>query len=899
MANTRESGNSRPSTTRSRSTKSASTSAGADPGRELLQFIPQKFRSVAWILLLLLSLVTFFGGVIFGGEYFAATDNVTWESYRPYLNDMADQGESPQWMPYIFSGMPGVAAYMVTGERSWDVSMWVLNTTGNVFSFLNSDVMRVLFYYFLLGIGIFALMRHKGVSHPVAFFAAFATIFSTWIIVWVMIGHNTKPMTLAFVPWVILFLDKLIDRWSLLYTGLLILAVHYVVESAHPQTAFYGAAMIAIWMLVEFIGTIRTKEADRTKGVIRAGVIGVLAAGFALGMGLDRILAVTEYNDYSTRGPSSIVDTAASANDAAQQYQYTTNWSFDVDETFTYVVPAYFGFGELELEIPGRPAEHLPTYWGNMPFTDAAHYMGIAVLLLGFFGIWRYRRNTFVVGLAVAGLFGLLISYGKNFPLIYDILYDFLPLFDKFRAPSQSLVILEMVFPILAGFGLHGLIEARKKGGSESSKLAKNFLYGGIASGVFLLIGFGASALLKSSYIQAVSSSQSLAGPYGGQVPPQIAEAIFGVMTTDWIFSGLFAVALCLLAWAYLQKKLKTGPLQLAVIALLVIDLWRIGYRPMTKNVPKEQAFAVFNTTDIDLFLQQDTTQYRIADVRQGQGFHPNYPAYHKHQHIGGYSAAKMRIYQDLMDVTANGSTSMPGPSAWNILNTKYIVASQANAAGMEQVYASQSGSGFVYRNPDAMPRAWFVDRVEVADGLDILTGIRDQTFNLWEVAMLLEPIEAAIDPISEPEQSIPGQSDQDDSTAAPQSTAKDYSEHAKRVQVTSWEPHHMTLSVDAPGTNFLVVSEMYYPPGWHATIDGQPAEIIQANYLLRGLVVPPGTHEIVFDYRDEGFETGKTISLLLNLLMLAIIGGGLFLHIRSKEDDIKTEESTDESSSA
>lgn len=883
MAKTQDSGNRRSATTRTRS-----TAKEAVVERELLGFIPEKFRSPTWIVLLLLSLVIFFGGVIFGGEYFASNDNISWESYRPYLNNMADEGEAPQWMPYIFSGMPGIAAYMVTGERSWDVSVWVLNKTGSAFAFLNSDVMRILFYYFLLGIGLFALMRHKGISRPASFFVAFAAIFSTWIIVWIMIGHNTKPMTLAFVPWVILFLDKLIDRWSLLYAGLLILAVHYVAEAAHPQTAFYGACAIAIWMLVELVSSMMRKTSTRTVGIVRAGLIGLLAAGFAAGMGMDRFLAVAEYNDYSTRGATSITDTVQTATDAEQQYAYTTNWSFDVDETFTYVVPAYFGFGELELDVQGLPETPVPAYWGDMPFTDAAHYMGIAVLLLGFFGLWRYRRNPFVVGMAAAGLFGLLISYGKNFTLIYNILYDILPFFNKFRAPSQSLVILEFVFPILAGFGLHALVEARRKGGAEATKLAKNFLTGIIVSGVFLLIGVGASALIKTSYINGVLASGSLANVYGQQALPQIAEAIYDVMVIDWIFAGLFAVAFCLLAWAYLKNKMSTGMFQTAMIAVLLFDLWRIDYRPMTKNVPKDQAFAVFNTTDVDLFLDQDSSEYRIADVREGQQYHPSYPAYHRHQHIGGYSAAKVRVYQDLMDVTAQGSTSMPGPGlAWDILNTKYVLASQPDAGGMQQVFASQSGAGFVYRNPNAMPRAWFVDRVEVADGLDILTKIRDNAFNPWEVAYVLEPLDTQIDPIPSAAAATQGtDADNADTAATPETAAQDYSEHASRVQVTEWDPHHLSLQVDAPGTNFLVVSEIIYPPGWHATIDGNPAEIIQTNYLLRGLVVPAGKHEIKFEYRDEAFETGKTISLLLNLLMFAMIGAGIFLARRKTDDE-------------
>lgn len=860
------------------------------PERELLSFVPEKFRSAAWIVVLLLSLIIFFGGVIFGGEYFASNDNISWESYRPYLNQVAEKGESPQWMPYIFSGMPGFAAYMVTGERSWDVSMWVLNTTNSIFAVINGDVMRVLFFYFILGMGVFFLMRSKGVSRPISFFSAFATIFSTWIIVWIMIGHNTKPMTLAFVPWVILFLDKLIHKWSLLYAGLLILAVHYVFESAHPQTAMYGALVVGIWLVAELIASISRKESGRTVGIVRAGVIGLVAAGFAVGMGMDRILAVAEYNDYSTRGPASIIDTTSNATDAQQQYDYATNWSFDVDQTFTYVVPAYFGFGKLELE--GITQGDRPTTWGNEkePFTDAAHYMGIIVLLLGFYGIWHYRRNPFVVGLFAAGLVGLLLAYGGNMPLLYDIFYSVVPGFNKFRAPSQALVMLEFVFPILAGFGLQALLTRRSER-QEAEESSKWFLRGSIAAGVFLVIGIA----IKSAYVDAAASH------FQGNTA--VAEALYKVTVTDWVFGSLFAAAFCLLAWAYLRGKIGTSMLVFLLTALTLLDLWRIDYRAMLDNVPREDAFIVFTETDVDRFLHQDTTQFRIADYREtlfGKQNHPSYPAYHLHQHIGGYSAAKMRRYQDLMDVTAGGSTSMPGQGlTWDILNTKYIIAQQPEAPGMRTVFASQMGAGYVFENPNAMPRAWFVDRVETAPDLEVLKKIRDNAFNPWEVAYVAEPLGTEIDPPVAAQSAPPVADTNATDTTAPAATpARDYTGRRSMVRVTDWEPHGITLEVEAPGTNFLVLSEIYYPPGWQATIDGQPVETIRTNHLLRGLVVPPGKHEIRYEYHDQGFEQGKMISLILNLIMIAAIVVGVGLERRKKETETGPASAGDEATS-
>ena len=839
-------------------------SAKVKPEKELLSFVPEKYRSLTWCLLLLLSLIIFFAGPIFNGEYFGANDNISWESYRTHLADMSDNGESPQWMPYVFSGMPGVAAYMVTGDRNWDITMKGLQIAQDVFSFLNQDIMRVLFYYFILGLGVFSLMRWKGMTRPIAFFSAFAVMFSTWIIVWIMIGHNTKPMVLAFLPWIILFADRLIDRWSYLYVGLLILVVHYLVESAHPQTAFYGICLIGIWLLTELIVSL-VKKNGKTGGIVRAGLIGLSAGVFAIGMGWDRFAVTLEYNEYSTRGADPILEETQQ-----DPYVYATQWSYDVDETFTYLVPSYFGFGKLELELPGRPAQPLPTYWGNekTPFTDAGHYMGILVLLLGLYGLWRYRANPFVLGIGLGGIFGLLISYGANLPLFYDILYHVVPKFSQFRAPSQSLVIFEFAFALLAGFGLFSLL--KKQSTKSDTKAATPFLYGAIGSGVFLVIVFA----IKSSYISAISADPRWPGIYGAQLPPQVAEGVYSIMQLDWILTALFAGIFFLLARAYIKGSLSGKLLISVILVITAIDLWRVDARAMLDHKPRAEAFAVYQETPADQFLiaQADSSLFRIADYIRGSSF----PAYFRHQHIGGYSAAKVRRYQDLMDFTNKGSTGMPGPGlAWDLLNTKYVIAPQPVEATNREVL--QSPAGNVYERPSALPRAWFVDRVEIAEDKKVLEMIRDNGFNPREVAFVAERLDTQIE-------ALPANAPPSDSGANP--SIVDNTERDSRVKVTKWDAHEIEMEVDAAGTNFLVVSEIFYPPGWHATIDGQAVETIRTDYLLRGLVVPAGEHTVRYEYRSESHETGVVISLILNIVTLGLIGIGVFMERKRKSGE-------------
>lgn len=849
------------------------------PAGSPLSGVDTKYHTPIFIGMILLSLLIFFGGVIFGGKLFVSNDFLSWESFRPYLAMMDEKGESPLWIPYIFSGLPGFAAYLVTGDRWWDLSMKLFYSGEHVFGVINYPVMRVVMHYFIYGVGMFLLMRSKKAARSTSFFVSLAAIFSTWIIIYIMIGHNTKIMALMTFPFIFMCIERLIDRWSLLYAGLLVLAVHILWESSHLQTAFYGACAVGIYMLFELISSLATKE--KLMGVLRAAGMLVVAAGLTYGMGLDRNLAVQEYLPYSTRGAAAIqVDPskpAAEEEGGTHGYEYATGWSFSPEEMFTYLVPGYFGFGKVEYSAPNAPPQEAMIYWGQMAFTDAAHYVGIAVLVLGIFGAWMNRKNRFIQGMIVIGFFGLLLSFGGNFPILFDIFFNLVPGFNKLRAPSQSLVLLEFVFPILAGFGIESLIALHKSGSNAKSE--KTILYSAAGFGVFTLIGLLGSSLLKSGYIAAVAGAQGK--PVSQH--PQLQEYVYNMMIGDWIVAGLVGVATLLLMYYYLKSRISPTVLKLGLLGLLVFDLWRIDYRPMIDK-PQEIVAQQHAATDVDAFLQTDTSLYRIVDFTDTP---PNYPAYHFHQHIHGYHAAKLRNYQNLLDVAGNGD-QLTSPLAWNILNTKYIITPGPLAEGLSPVFTSSQRQAQVYLNTDAMPRAWFVNRVETADALTTLTKIKEGSFDPRDVAYVIEPLKEPVEPVgySAGAAQLPRDTTAGDTTAPTPAGAATPGRGS--VTVTRFEPLHIEMAVDAPGKNFLVISEVHYPPSWRATIDGQPAEIIQTNYVLRGLVIPPGKHKVEMHYVSEGFETGKWASLGLNLVMFAAIAVGAIIERRRRVPEEK-----------
>ncbi|HVZ39211.1 MAG TPA: YfhO family protein [Candidatus Kapabacteria bacterium] len=902
MATNRSTPARRPNTTRRPATPRTDS-------RSPLDKIPEKYLTPIYIGLILVSLLVFFGGVIFTGKYFATNDNISWLSFVPYLDQMAAKGEHPFWLPYIFSGMPGFAAYLVTGERAWDISMWLLDKIEHIFAFGNFWLMRVVFFYFIYGIGMYLLMRTKQFARSTSFYVALAAMFSTWIIVYIMIGHNTKIGVLMTFPFVFMCLERLLQRWSLLYAGLLILVVHVMMEQNHPQTAFYGAAAVGIYMLFKGIESLMAASG---KQLLRFGTtVGVLVVAglFAYGMGLDRYNAISEYTPYSTRGAKALVQDKADADqqeDGGHGYKYATDWSFSPEETITYLIPSYYGFGKIDVSGPGIEPQKAMTYWGQMPFTDAGHYAGIGVLLLALLGIWAYRRNMFVWSLVAIGLFGLVLSFGKNMSFLYDLFYYHFPSFSKFRAPSQSLVLLEFVLPILAGFGLHAIVMARN--GENWERAAKKLLRTTIVFGGAMLLGFLLFTAMKESYMQSMTESVTAKG---AQDLLQLKDVIYGNASTDFLLTILFGTGTLLVAWLYVNQKLAPVFFTGILFVVLIADLWRQDWRPM-EATPWSQATAVFNPTDVDSFLAQDTSKYRILDLTAPG---PNFPARQLHEHILGYHAAKMRNYQDLMDIAGNGNY-VTATLGWDILNTKYVISPTNDPRELDKVFpgaseqlkpvfTSKEKQTFVFENTHMLPRAWFVNRVDVADARTTLEKIRDHAFDPRDVAYVTAPLKEPVQPVGY----VPAAAQHHDTAAAPAHPADSAAAPAAApaavpapaaasgkgsASVASYDANHFTLNVEAPATNFLVISEIHYPPSWKATIDGKPADVIQTNYVLRGLVIPPGKHTVEMHFESAGFQTGKTASMVLNLVTFGIIGAGFWMQRRNRTAGTAAEPAAD-----
>lgn len=838
------------------SKKSVRKALGDEPS-----FIPEKYQDLLALSLLALLLLIFYWPVLFEGKVFFSADNTASLSTKTFLSDAGKNGIFPLWFPYIFSGMPSYGSLMATGDRSFDFlnQVWraVINTISLITS--NPSASWIIFYYFLFGAGLYALLRLKVGSAFQALVGGIAGSFATLSLVWITVGHNTKIVAVAMIPFALMLAERLRQKqgWKsfLLNVGALSFVLNILVRSTHVQMIYYAFMATGIYFLFELISSILKKEP--VQAWLRSVGGFAIAALLGISMSADTYLSVLDYSPYSIRGSESITQKypELAPQDAQQQkqpsggglsYEYATNWSFGPTEIITFFIPAYYGYGDQ-------------TYWGPQPFTHSPNFFGSMILILAIIGLIYFRRDHFVQALFVIGLLSLLLSFGKYFPVLFDLLFYYLPFFNKFRTPSMILILLEIAACVLAGYGLKAIFEIRK---SEDESKLKPFKQAAVASVALLAVSLPTISNFQSSYISSIAKSeigQRVFSTYGKEYPnviEQFGQPIFDMMKTDLLISLFIAALLLVSIYFFLERKIAVAAFQGTILVLLIFDLWRADIQLIGGVKDAREQAGYFAKTDVVNFLldRQKDKKFRILPLTQDR--QPNWYAYFRIESVGGYQAAKLRLYQDLVEVVGGGSTEQPmfftSPAMMDLLNIRYLIVDKpASAPGYKEAFSSIDNSGYVLERENWTPRAWLVSRVEQKSAADILKDIKASAFNPREVAYM--------------ESAVPG-------VQAPDSTAS--------VQLTESGIHTLNFKVDASGQNFLFVSEMYYPAGWKCFIDGNETEIHKTTYAFRGVVVPKGMHEVKFVFEPSSFALGKSVSLGANILvtlMLAVAGVEFF----------------------
>lgn len=807
------------------------------PGRKaetsslLSSLSPGQQDLLSLLFLFVLTLILFRGIVFTNGAFSTGGDTAAAAAFHHAGETIQEtEGVDPQWMPYFFSGMPtfGNVAYV-----PHDVSyVQYVGLTILKLLYLNSTWGWIVVFYFLEGVFMFFLARELKTSRVAALFAAVAFMLSPYGIGLAPDGHGSKLMALSYWPMVMLLTHQMFERRTLLSFGLLAAGIGTLFLTNHLQMVYYALVILGFYTVYQLVVDMRM---DR--GVI-VPKLALMAGALLIGAAISSYvyLSVYEYANYSIRG------SGAAGTSGGLTWQYATDWSWHPQELLTLLIPGFFGFqGQL--------------YWGTMPFTNSTVYFGILPILLSILAL-VYRRNSLTIFFALLALLALLVSFGKHFPL-YGLLFQYLPFFNKFRVPVMALHVLPFTAALLSAYGVDFLLEARANGAFSGERLRKVLLVVAGLLGLLLLV----CLFMKSSLFTAMSGSmfqredqtawiQRQYGAQGQAAILQLQRQRFDMLWGDFVRFVIIAIASIGAILLALRKTVSAGTFSILIMGILLTDLVLvINKGHFIDPKPAAQLDQQFLPDQTVRFLQEQPGQFRILPL--GDLYQDNTFAYHGLQSMYGYHPAKLKIYQTMLDscLTRTPDPSFPyNMNVINMLNVRYIVVgAQLPADKFTLVNVDQQNRLATFENPAAAPRAFFASSVRTfKDPIELLHTMNTTEFVPAQTAFLEEPLEESV---SRPDSST--------------------------VEITEYRAHTITLSAYTSSRALLVLSEIYYPPGWHATIDDVEVPVHKTDYVLRSVVVPAGKHEIRFHYASLMYSLGYTITnVAWGVTILCILAG-------------------------
>ena len=772
-------------------------------------------------------------------------------------------GEYSTWCPSMFSGMPG---YQITNSPQHSVFTPVKNVlTLQIFGRQND--MGVLFLYLL---GFYIALVALGVSPWLALLGGLAFGLGSYNIIIIEAGHITKAWALSMMAPILAGMllcfkgaghfkdDRPRAVRNLVWGGILFtIALGTQIALNHIQITFYTAIAGLFMGIVYAIYSLKDKYFPRFLLSVCVLAVGVI---LALACNTRHLLVNQEYMEYTMRGGSEITVTPQdlygpecpknnNSNENGLDINYAFSWSYGIGETYTLLVPGARGGGSVEpvgkesASYQNFHQEKMPLYWGDQPFTSGPVYFGAIIIFLFIFGLFVVKgpERWWIL---LSAILAIMLSWGKNLMGFNGWIFENLPLYNKFRTPSMSLVLANALAVLMAVLALREVFTSKKE---DAKRLLRGlYIAGGVTAGILLIGLFSASSL---SYTGAADNQMS--AQYGNQWP--MLESIFkqdrhALFTSDSWRSLLFVALAFATLWAYLKFLADKKKAALPVIALLaifvVVDLQGVNSRYLSSdNYVRSARMLEMQPDQYDLDIDAMAAQagdqdYRVLNMAVNT-FNDSKPSAF-HNQVGGYSAAKLRRYQDLIDFYFSYQLS---PAVLNMLNTRYIV--------------MQGGS--VQRNPDACGNAWFVREVQqVDDGNAAITALKD-----------FDPMATAIIEKSDCEVTA---------LAAIDSSATIELEHNGNINALTYHSHS---AVD----QWAVFSEIYYAPDWKAYIDGKPADYTRADYLLRAMLIPAGDH--VIEFRNEAPTMHKldTFTLIASIVTVLLIAGVLVLYYRKRKD--------------
>ncbi len=769
---------------------------------------------------------------------------------------MEKTGEVTRWTNAAFSGMP---TYQSAPKYE---SSTTLDTVVKAYHLWLPENVWYVFVYLL---GFYILLRAFDFRWYLAMLGAVVWAFSSYFFIIIAAGHIWKVMALAYLPPMIAGI--LLAYRGKYLAGLAVTGVFtaFEISANHIQMTYYYLFIILFLVIGFFIEAIRKKKmmqfVKASAVCLIAGILGVLA-------NISNLYHTWEYQKESMRSKSELIKAnTANQTSSGLERDYITQWSYGIDETWTLLVPNTKGGSSMTPVSQSAAAEskadpmymqiyqQMGQYWGEQPGTSGPVYVGAFVLMLFVLGLFIVK-GAIKWALLAATVLSIMLSWGHNMMWFTNLFIDYVPMYAKFRTVASILVIAEFTIPFLGMLALKKVIDEPDcikttiKGKKVNWLLVSFILTGGVAAAFAI-----APTLFFDSFVSS-AEQKALSGIPADQLAPLMAnlKEIRVTMFTSDCWRSFFIIFLCtVVVYIYRIKKINAVTAVSIIAVVCLVDMWQVNKRYLNDDmfVSNTLRTAPIEPTETDRQILQDKTlDYRVLNLASNT-FNENETSYF-HKSIGGYHAAKLRRYQELIeahiskemqqgfsaianaqgDMTqVNGDSLMP---VLNMLNTRYFI------------LPLQEGKTMPLQNPYTMGNAWFVNEVQYVDNANKELDALDK-IDLHKTAVADKQFEAVL-----------GKSQVQDSSSV--------------VRITKYEPNELHYTVDSKNGGVIVFSEIYYP-GWTCTVDGKPVEVGRVNYVLRAININGGKHEVKLEFRPKSLTTTETLAYIsLALLALAVV---------------------------
>ena len=728
------------------------------------------------------------------------------------------------WIDNAFGGMP---TFQLGAKFAYDI----LQPFHLLFRFIPRPA-HTLFLYLLT---MYILLMVLKIPWRIAVLGSFAFAFSTYLLIILQVGHNTKALAISYIPLVVAGLVLL--RQNKLLPGFLVslIGISLQIKANHYQMTYYLLILLGVYFIVYLIDSYNKND---LKQYLRYIGIFLLAGILSLGLNAPNILSTYDYSKYSTRSQSELKlnpDGTEKEQTTGLNYDYITQYSYGIFESLNLIAPRIQGgassenLGEdsdlyrflIDNNVPKPQADSfiksVPTYWGDQPILEAPAYIGASIFFLFILSLFVVK-GAFKWWLLISFILSISLSWGKNLPFLTNFFIDYFPFYNKFRAVSSIQIILEFAIPLLSVIGLHKFLAD-----SNLKNIKRSFAIYSIPLVIILISG--SSLSFSGLYDNYYSNG------YGQEIFNQIIEERKNIFNDDIIRALLIGFIMFL---TLRFSKLIGRNFTFSFIFLIVfVDLYTINNRYIEKELFIDKSINTYQLSEIDKEILNDTLDYRVYDLSAGIS---NASTSYFHNSVNGYHAAKLRRFQEYYEYLSTHDDN----KLFNSLNIKYLIGKDEN------------NQDLLYENPDAYGNAWAVDSLIILNNPDELLNKLKES-DLQRIALGIE-------------KTIPSDI----------KLTYDSSELIKIEKIKN-SSSHITYNFESLSDQLIVFSEIYYPSGWKVFIDGNESTYFDVDYLLRGMVIPKGTHKVEFYFSPEIVKTGINIRLITIIITFSLIALMLF----------------------